>query len=537
MKKLLFLLFVLMGVTIFSYEKTIDKKTGLIFEKDVKITMRDGKILYGNVFRPIKSGKYPVITSMGPYGKDDLPVEYDKSEGDINVSKYAGFEVVDPAYWVPEGYVVVNVDSRGSWNSEGDISVFSKKEAEDYYDIIEWAGEKSWSNGNVATTGVSYFAISQWRVAELNPPHLKAIVPWEGLTDIYRDAIFHGGMEEEGFFKGWYKYRILKAARSGSKPEDFIGELEKNLTYNDFYKERTPDLSKITVPAFIVASWGDHGLHTRGTLEGYKQIASKDKWLYVHGLKKWEFFYSDEGVSEQKRFLDYYLKGIDTRMKEVPSVRYAIRDRYYIESYVSSKDYPVDNTKKVKVYLNNIGGALSEKKAKNESEKVISKEESDQIRFNYTFDKDTSIVGGMTLVTYVSTSKGSDIDLFVGIEKLDRDGEQVYFQGNDTSEGHVASGWLRVSQRKVDFEKSDKDRIILAHDEVQKISPDEIVKVYVEILPSGTSFKKSETISLVISDKDLKGAGNTSHVNINQGKVSIYTGGKYKSYLEVPIIK
>jgi uncharacterized protein len=537
MKKLLFLLFMLMGVTVFSYEKTIDKKTGLIFERDVKITMRDGKVLYGNVFRPIKGGKYPVITSMGPYGKDDLPVKYDSDEGNISVSKYAGFEVVDPAYWVPEGYVVVNVDSRGSWKSEGNTSVFSQKEAEDYYDIIEWAGKKSWSNGNVATTGVSYFAISQWRVAELNPPHLKAIVPWEGLTDIYRDAIFHGGMEEEGFFKGWYKYKILKAARPGSKPEDFIGELEKNLTYNDFYKERTPNLSKITIPAFIVASWGDHGLHTRGTVEGYKNISSKDKWLYIHGLKKWEFFYSDRGVAEQKRFLDYYLKGIDTGMKDVPSVRYAVRDKYYVESYKFSENYPINNTKRVKVYLNNTVNVLSEEKSKSESMQIITKEKNSKIRFNYTFDKDVNIVGGMTLMTYVSTSKGDDADLFVGIEKFDRNRGIVYLQGNDTSKGHVASGWLRVSQRKVDWEKTDEDRIFLAHDEIQKINPDEIVKVYIEIQPSGTSFKKGETLSVIISDKDLKGAGKPKHVNINKGEISVYTGGKYQSYLEVPVLK
>ena len=532
MKKLIVILFTLLGTLVFSYEKIVDEEMGIIFERDVKILMRDGTILYGNVFRPIQEGKYPVITSMGPYGKDKLPVKYGRDEGDISVSKYAAFEVVDPADWVSEGYAVVNVDSRGTWDSEGDISVFSQKEAEDFYDIIEWAGQEEWSNGSVATSGVSYFAISQWRVAELNPPHLKAIIPWEGLTDIYRDAIYHGGIEEKGFIRGWYG-KVSKAKRAGSSPEDFIKEVQENILYNDFYMRRTPDLSKINVPAFIVSSWSDHGLHSRGTIEGYKGISSEDKWLYIHGIKKWEFFYSEKGISEQKRFLDYYLKGLNTGMKDVPRVRYAVREKYYVEDYQDAEDYPLKNIDRVKLYLDNEAKSLTGEKVKKTSKRTSSK----KTKFTYTFTEDTTLVGGMTLKTYVATSKSDDADLFVGIEKLDESGKKVMFQGNDTSKGHVASGWLRVSQRKVDWDKSTDERIYLTHDEVQKVVPGEISEVYVEILPSGTKFKAGESISLVISNKDLKGAGDVGHVNINKGKTYIYTGGQYQSYLEIPVLK
>ena len=41
--------------------------------------------------------------------------------------------------------------------------------------------------------GVSYYAITQWNVASLQPPSLTTIVPWEGWADMYRDAVFHGG--------------------------------------------------------------------------------------------------------------------------------------------------------------------------------------------------------------------------------------------------------------------------------------------------------------------------------------------------------
>ena len=55
---------------------------------------------------------------------------------------------------------------------------------------------------------VSYLAISQWRVAALKPPHLRAIVPWEGVTDLYRKFAFHGGIPETKFIPIWSKMRI-----------------------------------------------------------------------------------------------------------------------------------------------------------------------------------------------------------------------------------------------------------------------------------------------------------------------------------------
>src|SRR5579863_1853607 len=40
---------------------------------DVPIVLQDGTTLRANVFRPEGSGRYPVMLSAHPYGKDDLP--------------------------------------------------------------------------------------------------------------------------------------------------------------------------------------------------------------------------------------------------------------------------------------------------------------------------------------------------------------------------------------------------------------------------------------------------------------------------------
>ena len=104
------------------------------------------------------------------------------------------WETVTPEWWVPKGYAAVRVDGRGSGKSPGQCEPWSLAEAVDFYDAIEWAAAQPWCNGKVGLSGISYFAINQWFVANLRPPSLKAMISWEGFADIYRDALFHGGI-------------------------------------------------------------------------------------------------------------------------------------------------------------------------------------------------------------------------------------------------------------------------------------------------------------------------------------------------------
>src|ERR1700749_350247 len=87
-------------------------------------------------------------------------------------NRYQNGKTVDPEKWVPDGYVVISVDSRGAGRSPGYLDIFSPRETQDFYQCIEWAGVQSWSNGKVGLLGISYYAIGQWLVAALQPPHL-----------------------------------------------------------------------------------------------------------------------------------------------------------------------------------------------------------------------------------------------------------------------------------------------------------------------------------------------------------------------------
>ena len=113
----------------------------MTIEHDVAVATRAGFDVMINVYRPNKPGEFPVLISMGPYGKDDLPAEYDGifGAGQIVVSQYAAFETPDPEYWVHNGYVVIAADSPGSNRSGGDLDIFGAIEANAFYDVIEWA--------------------------------------------------------------------------------------------------------------------------------------------------------------------------------------------------------------------------------------------------------------------------------------------------------------------------------------------------------------------------------------------------------------
>lgn len=231
----------------------VDGELGIICEYDVAVTLRDNTKIYINIFRPKKNGKYPVIICWTVYGKHNPPqVKYGARPGcgvsDADLSRYAIFEGADPGYWCPRGYVIIHADTRGLWGSEGDYTHMSKQEAEDCYDLIEWAAAQPWSNGKIGMSGVSYLACIQWKVAALNPPHLKAINPWEGVTDFYREFAYHGGIPCD------FPLIVSRLfSFSNSRVEDLEEMMfKRHRFFDDYWKSVNPDLQKIKVPAFAV---------------------------------------------------------------------------------------------------------------------------------------------------------------------------------------------------------------------------------------------------------------------------------------------
>jgi len=517
-------------------------RDGMRIDWDVPITMDDGIVLRADVFRPLADGKYPVIMSHGPYAKGLSFQEGFKSAWDRMVdehpdvpanstNKYQNWETVDPEKWVPDGYVCVRVDSRGAGRSPGYLEVWSPRETKDYHDCIEWAGTQPWSNGKVGLNGISYYAMNQWQVATLQPPHLAAMCIWEGSADFYRDVYRHGGMVNMMPLR-WYPRQVAsvqhgvgeRGRRSVVTGELVAGpptlseeELKKNrndleasvLAHpldDEFYKERSPDWSKVTVPFLSANNWGGQGLHPRGNNEGFMRAASKEKFLECHGLGHWPHFYTDYGRDLQKRFFDYYLKDEKGGWAKQPRVQLNIRSPGEKFTIRDENEWPLARTQWTKLYLNPEKLSLDAKPSSKEASVAYETMGAGVTFVTPPMEKETEITGHIAAKLFVS-SETSDADLFVTVRVLDPAYRDVTFMGALDPRTPIANGWLRASQRKLDPKLSLPYRPYHAHDEKQPLTPGEVYELDVEVWPTCIVVPPGYRVAVTIGGRDFEHAG------------------------------
>jgi predicted acyl esterase len=326
----------------------------------------------------------------------------------LRFSSLTSWEAPDPAWWTAHGFAVVNCDLRGAGRSEGVGSLLSDQEAQDVYDLIEWAAEQPWSTGAVGMLGVSYLAIAQWKAAALRPPHLKAIVPWEGFTDAYRDLTRPGGIQEIGFIKIWTRNL------TGVRLKYELGEENSNRPLRDeFWQSLVPDLSKIEVPALICGSFSDNNLHSRGSMRGFEQINSADRHLYTHRGGKWTMFYSESALDTQLAFLDRQLRGGSGAA--LHRVRLEVReDRDRVVAVRDETSWPLASTEWTPLHLSDAGLCTAPPQRQGS---IAFDTRSAGARFGWTLPADTEITGPMALRLFVEAHGSDDVDLFVGVEK------------------------------------------------------------------------------------------------------------------------
>ena len=519
---------------------------GMLIERDVAIVLRDGVTIYADIFRPEDQTDVPVLVTWGPYGKHFPTFEiYSRFPGsgvrpEWIDAEYTIFEGPDPTHWCPLGYGIVNVDPRGLWHSEGDaMYVDGRQEAFDCYDVIEWAATLDWTNGRIGMTGVSYLTQIQWPVAALRPPHLAAINCWEGVSDMYREFFFHGGIPDTRFPEHWAQGTSFSLGRV----EDVMAMVREHPLFDAYWETKAAQLEQIVTPAYVVASWSDHSLHTRGTLEGFKQIRSEQKWLEVHGRKKWEHYHRPESVAKQVRFFDHFLKGIDNDVPSWPRVEFEVRERAYVGTYGQAEEWPPASTVYTPLYLEAGTGTLLRTAPEAEAEvRYPADEEGGAARFDFVLDRDMDIVGNMKLRLWVEADGSDDMDLFVAIQRFDRAGEFVPFPFYAAmDDGNVALGWLRASHRELDEQRTTPWQPWHTHRREDPLEPGTPTVVDIEIWPSGTHFTAADTLRVLIQGSDVNKYPRPLIASLheqtrNRGEHVIHTGGAYDSHLLVPVL-
>ncbi|SCV53721.1 probable hydrolase, CocE/NonD family [Fusarium fujikuroi] len=580
---------------------TVDEESfPYIFEQNATVPLKAGDGLVRlNVYRPKGVDKVPVLVTYGPYGKDIWYQDFHpKSFSEVNPqhkSQHSAWETPDPGFWTKHGYAIVRADERGLGQSTGKLDTMSRGTSEAFFDVVEWAAEQPWSSGKVGLLGISYYAGSQWRVAARKPKGLSAIVPWEGMSDYYRDRCRHGGILSNAFIKFWWNRQVItnqygrpgRNARNwgpdtieGDLPEEELEANRQDQTIDNqvnrfrdeaYYASKEYDMGDIEVPLLSVGNWGGILLHLRGNIEGYIHAGSRFKYLrLITGRHDLPFYYEEE-VEIQRSFLDAFLKGEDrvgwSQEGKVAPVSLVLRkgnvgfndaekERAYTRR--EENEWPIARTQYKKLFLTPEQG-LSWDEPKTERKKITYKalgtlEKPEVVQFSTpAFEAETEITGHVVAHLNVSVSPDpsgptpSDIDLFVTLRHFDPSGQEVFYTGTAGDPVPLTKGWLRVSLRKVDSEHS-KHRDWLPHrnytsKDVQPVIQGEIYGVDIEVWPTNVIVDKGGKLVFEVSSGDTQGSGIFLHNDpvdrspeVFQGSNHIHFGPRQQNYVTLPVI-
>jgi putative CocE/NonD family hydrolase len=356
-------------------------------ERYLAVPMRDGVKLYGDLYRPAREGKFPVLIVRTPYGLQRDGIHQ-------NLIEFA-----------QRGYAVLAQDVRGRYESEGKWEPF-RYEGNDGYDTIEWAAKQPWSNGKVGLQGGSYLGHVQWRAASQSPPSLVTMFPAVASTNIYKNWLSHGGAFRLSFNYGWGVVRMpnrimlpqywhsaayapeelkydnilwhlpLKDIdlRSAGYAVQHFRDWLKHQSYDEYWRSISDEESfeKVKVPVHTSGGWFD--IFLNGTINGFTGMRStggtekarrESKMIigaWGHGPSQ-KFGDVDFGananrnlIERQLRWYDHYLKGEDNGIDREPPI-----EIFYMgaNKWQHAQEWPLAGTKFTPYYLTSQGDANS----------------------------------------------------------------------------------------------------------------------------------------------------------------------------------
>ena len=578
---------------------------GIVRFRDVKVPLQNGSHVYADIYRPAKEGQFPVIMNCGPYGRafnhhticnaDDFEAHEEMEEryffGNSDGLVFENHESVNTAAWVPQDYIVMRVDGPGMGKSPGKLAIWGIGAAEAYRDVIDWAGEQSWSNGNVGLWGMSYLAMSQHQVASLKPAHLKAMIAIGTDVDMYEEVVYTGGVLNEEFFLHWYPAGVLPAVCGEVDDVDFMASI-RNAPFKDSAPEAifgprsevfmSPDMSDVDVPLWAVACTTHIAhFHQLGSSEAYlatptphKKIDFREDWFTRA--------YSSAMVAEHRAFFDHWLKGIDNGIMNIPPVQLEVRAGNGCSFMQQENEWPVARTEYKRWYFDASPSDWSGDAFRDDFLSLPLAEPVGDSQASYAAEiplecrtgppaalvpvappaalelwktgivfisdpvAEDMVFAGYSKATLWVSSTSADMDIFVAVRVIDEAGVEVDYTGPTTmglaSKNYpLAKGWLKVSHRKKDETRSTAYTVKHTHLKADHapLTPGEIVPVEVEIIPNTALIRKGCRIRVDIQPYDGFGHG-TRHgydADFHDGaRNTIYTGPNHPSFIQLPIV-
>jgi hypothetical protein len=418
--------------------------------------------------------------------------------------------------------------------------------------------------------GVSYFAWIQLLVAQLDPPHLKALFcPW-GSTDFYRDFCYRGGILAHKWPVGWTAtslvygnvrpenhskkalgedgYRqaiarmlededikavpelvaILKNPEAGTNP--FVVDLVLHPLYDQFWRDRTVDYSKLKIPAYIGGCWGMYGIHTPAAFRSWERLEAPKKMLLGPPVYLDRPLYQLQ--HEAIRWFDHWVKGVDTGIMAEPPVRVFVMGT---GEWKAASDWPLPETRWIPFYLHE-NGLLNEHEHWS-YEGSDSFEESPWMRGHVQYAtpplvENTEVIGPIALKLYASTTD-TDVHWIVSLLEIDPQGH----------ERQLTKGWLKGSHRALDLGRSKPWEPIHQHRQAEPLTPGEVYEFDIKLVPTGNLFKAGARIAVKIRCVDdeprnpLELAATGSLRRTAVARVTVFHDETHPSYLLLPVTK
>jgi len=511
-------------------------------DNNVAIAMRDGVDLHADVHRPDAAGRFPALVAISPYPRQlqaiGLPIGF--------------IEAGQTDFFVPRGYAHVIVNCRGTGGSGGVYEFSGPAEHRDLYDLIEWFAVQPWCNGQVGMIGVSYFAIEQINAALQQPPHLRAIFPWSGTVDWYREILWHGGIatggfsakyltaigmadrRNEDFFRGAF-FRLLskilqlpaihrRLAKPHDNPVSMLGRAMRfrypphpwddiylrvsteHQLFDEYWSERdaTEKLSQIRIPIYLGADWENVSVHLQTPFLALERLPPQTPVrvaMAPRGALQWPW---ESLHVEALAWYDHWLKERDTGIMAGKRIRYFVEGA---EEWREADAWPLPETQYQDLYLRADSVLAGEQGADgdrvylylpmslgrphNANPPALQKSLTWDTR---SFVEAADLIGPLVLRLHAASS-ATDTDWIVKLQDVAPDG----------AARNLTQGWLRASHRTLDPGRSKPYRPEHPHDRAEALLPGSSYRYEIAILPTAHRFLPGHRLRLAITSDDTNG--------------------------------
>ena len=447
--------------------------------------------------------------------------------------------------------------------------------------------------------GIGAFAAEQFHAAKQQPPHLKAIFPYDprgaygvlgGFREDYPGGVLHAFRYLQDHFSGMH----------GSKgpPGELSPEREKLwqealanpdyrmyphlfnvLTFKGQHMPRVFDLlidpheregadaeseealARIAVPVHTGAGWYGYTYKTHlSGAQNYFRALKGPKKLTLTGPS-----HPDRPLralrTEMLRWYDHWLKGLDSGVMDEPPVRYWVMGA---NEWRSADDWPIPGTAWTRLYLNSwerlapspfIASSNDEFQAPDAFVQMPPTQTNRLAKLRYLTDplpRDVLIAGPAVLVLFAAIDQ-DDTNWIVTLKDVGpdpsvrtaREGEREI--RDDLPERELTRGWLKASCRALDPERSLpwKPWHRLTRAARTPVVPGEIVEYQIEILATANLFRRGHRICLEIASADMptgvSGMTNVEYIPYHLASSrttlhKIYHDVKHPSHLLVPVV-